>query len=118
MSLIGPISSSSVNAAKAAAKRARALRKAKAASGLHASLPEQPDASAENPHDQIEVAPSHSATVIDVPIRHAQSDFNFTPTFITQLLGQLMPDPERKPSGALSAYKELYARIRACDRLL
>ena len=118
MSFIGPISSSSVNAAKAAAKRARALRKAKAASGLHASLPEQPDVSAENPRDQIEDALPHPGTVIDVPIRHAQSDFNFTPTFIAQLLGQLMPDPEQKRSSALSAYKELYARIRACDRLL
>ena len=55
---------------------------------------------------------------MDVPIRNAQSDFNFTPTFITQLLGQLMPDPEQKRSGALDAYRELYARIRNFDQIL
>ena len=118
MSLVGPIGSSSVNAARAAAKRARTSQKTKAASGLRASLPEQADVCAENSSEQIEDALPHSGTVSDVPIRHAQSDFNFTPTFITQLLGQLLPDPERKRSGALSAYKELYARIRSCDRLL
>jgi len=116
MSLIGPIASSSVNAARAAAKRARASQKAKAASGLRASLPEQADAGTEDSHEQVEDALPHSGTVIDVSKRHAQSDFNFTPTFITQLLGQLLPDPEQKGSGVLSAYKELYARIRAYDR--
>jgi hypothetical protein len=118
MSVIGPIASSSVNAARAAAKRARAARKAKAASGLRASLPEQADTGADHSREQVEETLPHSGTVIAVPIRHAQSDFNFTPTFLTQLLGQLMPDPERKSSGALSAYKELYARICGCDRLL
>ena len=118
MSLIGPIGSSSVNAARAAAKRARASQKTKAASGLRASLSDEADPGAENSHEQIEDALPHSGTVSDVPIRNAQSDFNFTPTFITQLLGQLLPDPEQKRSGALSAYKELYARIRGYDRLL
>ncbi|HXR95724.1 MAG TPA: hypothetical protein VN718_07595 [Rhizomicrobium sp.] len=118
MSLIGPIGSPTVNAAKAAAKRARASQKPKPANGLHAGLPEQTEPDGKNSHRQNEDALPHSGTVIDVPIRHAQSDFNFTPTFITQLLGQLLPDPERKRSGALSAYKELYQRIRACDRLL
>ena len=117
MSLVGPIASSSVHAAKAAAKRARVSQKAKAASGLHANVSEQMAPGEQNSCEQIEEALPHSGTVTDVPIRHAQPDFNFTPTFITQLLGQLLPDPEQR-RGALSAYKKLYARILRCDRLL
>ena len=118
MSLIGPTGSSSINAARAAAKRARASQKLKASSGLRASLGEEPEAEAEFAQEPGAEPLAHSGTVIDVPIRNAQSDFNFTPTFITQLLGQLMPDPEEKDSRALGAYKELYARLRAFDRLL
>jgi hypothetical protein len=118
MNLIGPIGSSSINAARAAVKRARDKQKLKAANGLHASVTEESESEAENLHEQSEEPLAHSGTVIDVPIRNEQSDFNFTPTFITQLLGQLMPDPEQKNSGALAAYKELYARIRGFDRLL
>ncbi|HUO02705.1 MAG TPA: hypothetical protein VMU31_07995 [Rhizomicrobium sp.] len=118
MSLIGPIGSSSINAARAAAKRARASQKPKASSGLRASLPEETESDAGILQDQGEETLAQSGTVIDVPIRNAQSDFNFTPTFITQLLGQLLPDPERKRLGALAAYKELYARIGVFDRLL
>jgi hypothetical protein len=118
MSLIGPVSSSSSNAVRAAAKRAREARKLKGTSGLRASLPEETESGPQLTHEQAEEPLAHSGTVIDVPIRNAQSDFNFTPTFITQLLGQLLPDPERKRSGALAAYKELYARIRIFDRFL
>lgn len=118
MSLIGPIISSSVNAARIAAKRGRAAEKPKAASGLHASLAEEPEDEAETAQEKADDSLAHSGTVIDVPIRHAQSDFNFTPTFITQLLGQLLPNPEQKNSRALSAYQELYARIGVFDRRL
>ena len=118
MSLVAPVSSSSSNAVRAAARRAREAQKLKASSGLRASLPEQGDADAQGSQEQTEEKLAHSGTVIDVPIRNAQSDFNFTPTFITQLLGQLLPDPEQKRSGALGAYKELYARIRIFDRFL
>ncbi|HEX4117934.1 MAG TPA: hypothetical protein VHX99_03965 [Rhizomicrobium sp.] len=118
MSLVGPVSSSSSNAVRAAMKRARAAQKLKAASGLRASLPEEAETDAQISQEETEQTLAHSGTVIDVPIRNAQSDFNFTPTFITQLLGQLLPNPERKGSGALSAYKELYARIRVFDRFL
>jgi hypothetical protein len=118
MSLIGPVSPSSSNAVRAAMKRARAAQKLKASSGLRASLPEHTDSEREISHDQSEEPLLHSGTVSDVPIRNEQSDFNFTPTFITQLLGQLLPNPEGKGSGALAAYKELYGRIRIFDRLL
>ena len=118
MSLVGPVSSSSSNAVRAAARRAREAQKLKASSGLRANLPEQGDADAQGSQEQTEEKLAHPGTAIDVPIRNAQSDFNFTPTFITQLLGQLLPDPEQKRSGALGAYKELYARIRIFDRFL
>lgn len=118
MSLIGPVSSSSANAVRAAVKRAREAQKLRAASGLRARLPEQEDKDARVSQEQAEETLAHSGTVIDVPIRNAQSDFNFTPTFVTQLLGQLLPDPEQKRSGALAAYKELYVRIRLFDRFL
>lgn len=118
MSVIGPIGSSSAGAAKAAAKRVRGSQKPNSASGLRASLTEQDEPDTQISQEDIDAAVAHSGTVNDVSFRHAQSDFNFTPTFSTQLLGQLLPDPEQQRSGALSAYKELYARIRVCDRLL
>lgn len=118
MSLIDSIASSSVGAAKAKARRARSSQKLKSASGLHASLTEQEEFCAQAPQEQLDDALAHSGTMNDAPFRHAQSDFNFTPTFITQLLGQLLPNPEKKDSGALSAYRKLYARIRLCDRQL
>lgn len=118
MSLIGPIISSPVNAARIAAKRARAAKKPIAASSLRASLPDETEPETEIAQERDGDSLAHSGTVIDVPIRHAQSDFNFTPTFITQLLGQLLPNREQKDAGALSAYKELYARSRVFDRLL
>jgi hypothetical protein len=117
MSLIGPLSSSSISAAKAAANRARASQKPKAASGLRASLPEQMDSGADEAQDRGEEDLDHSGTELDVPFRDAQHDSYFTPTFITQLLGQLLPNPEKGRSGALAAYKELYARIRNYDRI-
>jgi hypothetical protein len=118
MSLIDPIALSFAGAARAAAKRARASKTLNSASGLAAGLPEQEETSAQNTQEEIDETLVHCGTVNDVSFRHAQSDFNFTPTFITQLLGQLLPDPEQKGSGALAAYKELYARIRVFDRLL
>lgn len=118
MSLVGPVLSSSVNASRFAAKRARAAEKIKPGSSLRASLPDEAEAEATIAPESEDDAVVQSGTVIDVPIGHVQSDFNFTPTFITQLLGQLLPDPEQKAANALSAYKELYARIRVFDRLL
>jgi hypothetical protein len=118
MSLVGPVLSSSVNAGRFAGKRARQAEKIKPGSSLRASLPDEAESEAEIAQDGEGDSLAQSGTVTDVPIGHGQSDFNFTPTFITQLLGQLLPDPERKDSNALSAYKELHARIRMFDRLL
>jgi hypothetical protein len=118
MSAIGPIASSSSGAAKAAQRRARASQKPKPASGLNTSLPEQMDSGSDAAHEARDEALDHSGTAEDVPFRNAAPDTYFTPAFITQLLGQLLPDPERKASGAFSAYREFYARIRICDRLL
>jgi hypothetical protein len=83
---------------------------------LATNLSEQMDADAESSQDQRENELPHSGTESHVPIRDVLPDSYFTPTFITQLLGQLMPDPERENSGALGAYKALYARIRNYDR--
>ncbi|HEV7959388.1 MAG TPA: hypothetical protein VGP01_00035 [Rhizomicrobium sp.] len=118
MSSIGPIAGASNGLAKAALKRARAAQKTKPASGLRESRSEQRE-----PHDDLSREPMdqrlpHSGTMTDVPFRHAGEDVYLSPAFATQLLGQLLPDPEQKRSGALSAYKELYARITICDRLL
>jgi hypothetical protein len=118
MSSIDPISGTSSGLAKATLKRARAAQKPRPASGLGESRAEQSkpqhDLSPE-PEDQ---GLHHSGTMTDVPFRNVEPDTYFTPAFITQLLGQLLPDPEEKRSGALSAYKDLYARIKLCDRLL
>jgi hypothetical protein len=117
MSLIGPIASSSLGASKAAQKRTRASQKAKPSSGLRTDLPERTQSGPDTKSQEDDEALPHSGTLSDVPFRHAAPDRYFTPSFLTQLLGQLLPDPERKRSGALSAYRKLYARIRICDRL-
>ena len=118
MSSIGPISGASDGLAKAMLKRARAAQKPRPASGLGGSHSEQEERADDLSREPADHGLHHSGTMTDVPFRNAEPDRYFTPTFITQLLGQLLPDPEEKRSGALSAYKELYARINLCDRLL
>ena len=118
MSLVGPISSSSSNAVRAAAKRARGRKNSKPPVACARACPSTRIATRRFRTIRPRKPLLHSGTVSDVPIRNEQSDFNFTPTFITQLLGQLLPNPEGKHSGALAAYKELYGRIRIFDRLL
>ena len=118
MSSIGPIAGASNGLAKAALKRARTAQKAKPASGLRESRSEQREPRDDLPPEPLDQGLHHSGTMTDVPFRHAGEDVYLSPAFATQLLGQLLPDPEQKRSGALSAYKELYARINLCDRLL
>lgn len=118
MSSIDPVSGSSNGLAKAALKRARAAQKPRPASSLDGSHSEQEERADDLSQERADQGLHHSGTMTDVPIRHAEPDAYFTPAFITQLLGQLLPDPEEKRSGALGAYKELYACINLCDRLL
>jgi hypothetical protein len=80
--------------------RARALQKPNAASDLHGKAqgePHQPP-----PHDRKSqtVLPPQSGTQSHVPFRHAP---RLTAAFTAQLLGQIMPDPERPSSGFKSA---------------
>jgi hypothetical protein len=118
MSSIGSISGTSNGSANAALKRARAAEKARPASGLHESHSDRREQQDDLPPEPMDQRLHHSGTMTDVPFRHAEEDVYLSPAFATQLLGQLLPDPEQKRSGTLSAYKELYARINLCDRLL
>jgi hypothetical protein len=84
-------------AAKNAAWRARASQKPSSAGDLHGERQDQPNGA---PHQQNKNSPTqmrHSGTADDVPFRHAA---RLTVPFTAQLLGQVMPDLERRPSAA------------------
>ena len=75
-----------------AAWRARALEKPKAAADLHGKSEEGPY---QPPHHQAKNQPALSprnGTDGPVPFRHAP---RLTAAFTAQLLGQILPDPER-----------------------
>jgi hypothetical protein len=101
MSPIGEHSRACNGAAQSLILRARAPQKLKPASGLQQDfgdeMPRQQDfyAAAQSSHL------TGSGTASPVPFRHAP---RLVAPFVAQLLGQLLPDCERPPSGAAMAY--------------
>jgi hypothetical protein len=83
-----------------AAWRTRALQKPKAAAGLHGKSEDGPH---QPPHHHAKnqtILPPQSGTQTRVPFRHAP---RLTAAFTAQLLGQILPDPERRSCGLTSA---------------
>jgi hypothetical protein len=97
MSPIGNANWSLNATAQNAAWRARALQKPSSASDLHGERQDQPNGSPHQQDKNTQAQMRHSGTAGDVPFRHAA---RLTAPFTAQLLGQIMPDPERRPSAA------------------
>lgn len=112
MKPIGPFGFDARTTAANAAWRARALEKPKAAADLHgksdSGAQQQPFSSRKIP------APlsSQGGTEAAVPFRHAP---RLTAAFTAQLLGQILPDPER-PSARV--YRERFSLPNCLDTKL
>jgi len=86
--------------AAGAAWRARALQKPNAASDLHGKAQSEPQQHSPHHRKEQTILPPQSGTESRVPFRHAP---RLTAAFTAQLLGQILPDPERPSSGPNSA---------------
>ncbi len=84
-----------------AAWRARALQKPNPASDLHGKAQGEPHQQPPHYRKSQTILPPQSGTESHVPFRHAP---RLTAAFTAQLLGQILPDPERPSSGLKSAY--------------
>ena len=80
-----------------AAWRARALQKPNAASDLHGKAQGEPHHPPPHARKLQTMLPPQSGTDCHVPFRHAP---RLTAAFTAQLLGQIMPDPERRSARA------------------
>jgi hypothetical protein len=80
-----------------AAWRARALQKPNAASDLNGKAQGEPHQPQPHFRETQTVLPPQSGTQSDVPFRHAP---RLTAAFTAQLLGQILPDPERRSAHA------------------
>ncbi len=96
--------------AQNAAWRARALEKPHAASDLRGEGQSEAHPEPQQRRKAFAHPSPHYGTQADVPFRHAPSP-RLTAAFTAQLLGQILPDPERKASAA-AAYGEQAVRAR------
>ena len=96
-----PVSEANINwqaSAANAAWRARALEKPKAAADLHGKFGDDPGRDPPPPRTGNNFTLRQSGTQEPVSFRHVR----LTAAFTAQLLGQILPDPER-PAAAASA---------------
>ena len=103
------------NATQIVVARARASQKLKPASGLHAQTggDAHPDTGSFKSRPWTPMC--HSGTERNVPFRYGMDAPQWNAAFVAQLLGQVMPDREPRPSGALAAYDEIVPTAQLCD---
>jgi hypothetical protein len=118
MSPIGHSHSPTSSAAPAAAAKTRALQKIKPANSLHTCLSDNPDSGTRFSQDQHKNALCRFATDHAVPFRYSAQAPRLSAAFVAQMLGQMIPDLERRDADALAAYEELPATALFCDRNL
>lgn len=100
----------------AAAAKTRALQRIKPANDLDADVGENPDRGAHFSQDRRGNGLYRFATDRAVPFRYGTRAPRLSAAFAAQMLGQMMPDPERRNCDALAAYEELPATALLCDR--
>jgi hypothetical protein len=105
-------------ASKTVTASARGTQKLKPSSGLQMGMGGDTHAGPFPFQGQRKTDASHIGTARDVPFRHGPEAPRLTAAFVAQLLGQVMPDTERRPSGALAAYEEPGRSALLCDRRL
>jgi hypothetical protein len=103
-----------------AAWRARALQKLKPASNLHGESQSQAEQKPHPPPSPVASCLRHSGTEEPVPFRYAprQDWRRLTAPFTAQLLGQILPDPERRVSAAQAYSRETIVLRLGLDKRL
>jgi hypothetical protein len=104
------------SAVPAAATKTRALQRIKPANDLYADVGENPDRGTHFSRDQRGNGLYRFATDRAVPFRYGTEAPRLSSAFAAQMLGQMMPDPERRNCDALAAYEESPATALLCDR--
>jgi hypothetical protein len=105
-------------APRTAAAKARGAQKPNPASGLQTGMGGYEHSGQLLFQEQRKSDASQLGTVRDVPFRYGPEAPRLTAAFVAQLLGQIMPDTEQQPSGALAAYEEPGMSALLCDRHL
>jgi hypothetical protein len=103
MKPIGDTILASSAAAAAPARRRHALQKVSNTSGLRGEGQEQSHQQPPHTHARARGHLPQSGTVQDVPLRDPRSAPRFTAAFTAQLLGQILPDPEKRRGLAYAA---------------
>ncbi len=79
-----------------AAWRSRALQKASNPSGLRGDGQDEPHQPPPHGHGRARGHLAQSGTAGDVPLRDPRTSPRLTAAFTAQLLGQILPDPEKR----------------------
>jgi hypothetical protein len=95
--------------------RARALQKPMPASDLYGESQGQPEQQKQSPQTLAEFSLHQSGTPEHVPFRYAP---RLSAPFTAQLLGQILPDPERRVSAAHLYGREAVQLCLGLDTLL
>ena len=118
MSPIGHHISPASGATPAAAAKTLALQIIKPANGLRTDIGDNRYPGPRFSQDPRKQGLCCFATDRGVPFRYGMEAPRLRTAFAAQMLGQMMPDPERRNSDALAAYEELPATALFCDRRL
>jgi len=89
--------------AAATARRRYALQKTNDTSGLRGEGQDQSHQPPPHSQTQTRTYLPHNGTAQDVPLRDPRSAPRLTAAFTAQLLGQIMPDPEKRRGVAYAA---------------
>jgi hypothetical protein len=100
MKPIGDTIATSSAAAASAAWRRRALQKPSDTSGLRGEGQDEPHQPPPHGHSRTREHLPQSGTRCDVPLRDPRTAPRLTAAFTAQLLGQILPDPEKRPAAA------------------
>ena len=100
MKPIGDLVGNAAAGTASAAWRARALQKTSATADLRGGQGQQTHQPPPHAHKQLQTGLPHSGTDDAVSFRNASHPLRprLTAAFTAQLLGQILPDPERRPS--------------------
>jgi hypothetical protein len=111
---IGDITVYPAARAAIAAGRSRALQKAIGASGLRGGGGDEAQQKQAHPHKETRGRMPHNETEGAVPFRHIR----LTAAFTAQLLGQILPDPERRPAAAAGYARDVPSLSSGLDSKL
>lgn len=106
------------NTARTAVVKARASQMLNPGSGLRADIGNGPHRNAQISEERQGDGLCQNRTDRAVPFQYSMEAPHLNASLVAQLLGQMMPDPERRNSGVLAAYEEVSMAAIHCDRRL